>query len=87
MDWAMEQKGGTGGWRRGDRSRGEGEEANRVGRSCHEPDVHGQEKQQETRGLIAGEYVSITPPNLAIWLINKSSGSCVFYKGLLGLKL
>lgn len=64
-----------------------GEKGDMGGGSCHGSEPHGQKKQQETRRLIAGEYVSIAPPNLAIWLINKSSGLCVFYKGLLGLKL
>lgn len=65
-----------------------GEKGDMGGGSCHGSEPHeGQKKQQETRRLIAGEYVSIAPPNLARWLINKSSGLCVFYKGLLGLKL
>jgi hypothetical protein len=81
------EKGETGGSR--DRvagRRGKEEEGYKGGRSCHGSEPCGQKEQQVTRALIARKYVSIDLPNLGIWLINRISGLCVFYKGLLGLK-
>lgn len=53
--------------------------------SHHRPEPCGQEKEQVTRDFIGVEEVTIALdlPNLGICFMNKTSGLCVFYVGLL----
>jgi hypothetical protein len=52
-------------------------------------ELHGLEKPQVARDLIAGEYSSVVVdlPNLGIQIINIITVLCIFYMGLLGLEI
>lgn len=64
---------------------GVGERRGQTGGCRHTPEPCGQEKQQVPRDFPAGEEVTVAldQPNLGICFVNKISGLCVFYMGLL----
>jgi hypothetical protein len=84
-DWAVEGKGGAGSSREERKGRWKMEEEGEEDGA----EVHGLEKSQVAKDLIAGEESSVVVdlPHLGIQLINTVTGLWVFYMGLLGLEI
>lgn len=86
-DWAVEGKGGAGGFRE--------EEEKKEERKTEEEEVEdgivprGLEKPQVTRDLIDGRQssVAVNVPNLAVQLVNAVTELCGFCSDILGLEI